>query len=96
MIGAGDPVATGLVEGLARPGGNITGLTELSTEHSAKRLELLVNLRTAKTLGLELAASLVARPTRLSNEGVVVRRGRHTRPAGGARKPGTLAGRHGH
>ena len=41
MIGAGDPVATGLVEGLARSGGNITGLTELSTELSAKRLELL-------------------------------------------------------
>ena len=37
---AGDPVATGLVDGVARPGGNITGVTELSTELSAKRLEI--------------------------------------------------------
>jgi putative ABC transport system substrate-binding protein len=41
ITGAGDPVATGLVDGLARPGGNLTGVTELSTELSAKRLEIL-------------------------------------------------------
>jgi putative tryptophan/tyrosine transport system substrate-binding protein len=41
VTGAGDPVATGLVEGLARPGGNLTGVTEISTELSAKRLEIL-------------------------------------------------------
>jgi hypothetical protein len=41
VTGAGDPVATGLVDGLARPGGNITGVTELSTELSAERLEIL-------------------------------------------------------
>ena len=41
VTGSGDPVATGLVEGLARPGGYVTGLTELSTELSAKRLEIL-------------------------------------------------------
>jgi putative ABC transport system substrate-binding protein len=41
ITGAGDPVATGLVDGLSRPGGNITGVTELSTELSAKRLEIL-------------------------------------------------------
>ena len=41
LTGAGDPVATGLVDGLARPGGNLTGVTELSTELSAKRLEIL-------------------------------------------------------
>jgi putative ABC transport system substrate-binding protein len=40
VTGAGDPVATGLVEGLARPGGNLTGVTEISTELSAKRLEI--------------------------------------------------------
>jgi putative ABC transport system substrate-binding protein len=41
VMGSGDPVATGLAEGLARPGGYLTGLTELSTELSAKRLEIL-------------------------------------------------------
>jgi putative ABC transport system substrate-binding protein len=42
MVGAGtDPVAAGLVESLARPGGNVTGLTNLTREPGGKRLELL-------------------------------------------------------
>ena len=41
VVTAQDPVATGLVDSLARPGGNITGLTLLTRELSGKRLELL-------------------------------------------------------
>ena len=41
MVAVGDPVATGLVPNLARPGGNITGLTSIAEEIEGKRLELL-------------------------------------------------------
>ena len=41
FIGAGDPVTSGLVTSLARPGGNVTGLSVLSTELVGKWLELL-------------------------------------------------------
>src|SRR5688572_83751 len=41
IIGAGDPVATGLVKSFAHPGGNITGVSALETELSGKRVELL-------------------------------------------------------
>ena len=80
VTGAGDPVATGLVDGLARPGGHLTGVTELSADLSAKRLEILKdtvpNLRrvamlwNANNLGMSLryqsaqTAAYGARPTR--------------------------------
>jgi putative tryptophan/tyrosine transport system substrate-binding protein len=81
----GDPVASGLVSSLARPGGNVTGLSMLNTEISAKRVQLLrevlptvkrvavlsdpvvtaldlvINLRTAKALGLTIPPSVLAR-----------------------------------
>jgi putative ABC transport system substrate-binding protein len=41
MAGATDPVATGLVNSLARPGGNVTGLTSVTGELGGKLLELL-------------------------------------------------------
>jgi len=41
MVAVGDPVGTGIVPSLSRPGGNITGLTSISTEMDGKRLELL-------------------------------------------------------
>ena len=41
MVTGLDPVATGLVDSLARPGGNITGLATLSRDLTGKRLELL-------------------------------------------------------
>lgn len=41
MTSAGDPLGTRLVNGLARPGGNVTGLSLMSPDISGKRLELL-------------------------------------------------------
>ena len=41
MTAVGDPVARGIIDSLARPGGNITGLTSVSPDLAGKRLELL-------------------------------------------------------
>lgn len=45
MAGVGDPVAIGLIAGLARPGGNITGVSAAHGDISSKRLELLLSPR---------------------------------------------------
>jgi putative ABC transport system substrate-binding protein len=44
MVTLQDPVTTGIVDSLARPGGNITGLTRLGRDLSEKRLELLTEV----------------------------------------------------
>jgi putative ABC transport system substrate-binding protein len=57
MVIADDPVATGLVDSLARPGGNVTGLTRLTQELNGKRLELLKEVvPTASRVGVLLIA----------------------------------------
>jgi putative tryptophan/tyrosine transport system substrate-binding protein len=43
-INAGDPVSTGLVESLARPGGHLTGISDVSADLTPKRLEFLKQL----------------------------------------------------
>lgn len=53
IANVGDAVAQGFVTSLARPGGNVTGLTSLNTELSAKRVDLLVD---ALPSGIHLVA----------------------------------------
>jgi len=54
----GDPIRLGLVDNLKRPGGNITGATQLNTEVMAKRFELLRELLPSASLVV-----LMANPT---------------------------------
>jgi putative tryptophan/tyrosine transport system substrate-binding protein len=57
MVIPDDPVATGLVDSLARPGGNVTGLTRLTQELNGKRLELLKEVvPTTSRVGVLLVA----------------------------------------
>ena len=60
MATSGDPVGSGLVASLARPGGNVTGLSLLATDVETKRLELLKE-----------AVSRVSRVAYLSNPDIV-------------------------
>jgi ABC-type uncharacterized transport system substrate-binding protein len=95
VTGAGDPVATGLVDGLARPGGHLTGVTELSADLSTKRLEILKdtvpNLRrvamlwNANDLGMSLryqSAQTAAGVLGVEVQALGVRELRGSRPAG--------------
>jgi putative ABC transport system substrate-binding protein len=44
MVGSGDPIGAGLIKNLARPGGNVTGMTIQETDLGGKRLGLLSEL----------------------------------------------------
>jgi putative ABC transport system substrate-binding protein len=64
-VGA-DPVELGLVSNLARPGGNVTGVTALNRELMAKRLEILREL-----LPNETVVGLLVNPNNLNTDSVV-------------------------
>src|SRR6185503_15808452 len=52
MTGSSDPVGTGLVASLARPGGNVTGMSIVAPELAQKRLELLRRVLPAVRVGV--------------------------------------------
>src|SRR5215831_8792375 len=64
MVPLGDPVATGLVTSLARPGGNVTGLTFMASGLAAKRLALLKEAvpRLSRVLVLSYLVDPIAAP----------------------------------
>src|SRR5262249_15524480 len=62
MIGVGDPVQAGLVESLARPGGNLTGNTVLSPDLGPKRLQIL-----REAIGNVRRVAYLANPDNASN-----------------------------
>jgi putative tryptophan/tyrosine transport system substrate-binding protein len=55
VVGAQDPVGSGLVASLARPGGNVTGIVSLTAQLGPKRLEMLRALLPAGTTVILLA-----------------------------------------
>jgi putative tryptophan/tyrosine transport system substrate-binding protein len=50
FMAVGDPVGAGIVESLARPGGNVTGLSDLATQMQGNRLQLLHEIASAASL----------------------------------------------
>jgi putative ABC transport system substrate-binding protein len=101
---AGDPVGSGMVGSLARPGGNVTGLSIQSTDLAGKRIELLrevlPGLRRLAIIGhigasgavLEIAeAQAAARKLGLEVETLEIRRAEEIAPALGTLKSGVQA-----
>jgi putative ABC transport system substrate-binding protein len=64
--GVGDPVGIGLVDSLARPGGNVTGFTNIVTELMPKLLELVAELVPQAKL-----IALLVNPNNANSEGVI-------------------------
>ena len=64
MAGAGDPVGTGLIASLARPGGNVTGTSSTATELSGKLLEFILELlpRAKRVAVLVNASDVFSKP----------------------------------
>ena len=66
MANTGDPVGSGFVASLARPGGNVTGLSNLGPELNSKRLEVLKDaIPKLARVGFLRGASSIASPTQL-------------------------------
>jgi putative tryptophan/tyrosine transport system substrate-binding protein len=81
---AGDPIATGLVANLARPGGNVTGLSLQQTDTAGKRLELLREVvpslhRLAILASIDSAAAALDIARDRGNRPRARPRGRHAR-----------------
>jgi putative tryptophan/tyrosine transport system substrate-binding protein len=71
---AGDPVGSGLVASLARPAGNVTGLSNLATDLDAKRLELLREVvPSLKRLAVLVNADYSVREKELAEIGTAAR-----------------------
>ena len=66
FINVGDPVGMGLIASLAKPGGNTTGFSNISTELTAKQLELLSELVPQGRL-----LALLVNPNNANAEGVI-------------------------
>ena len=63
MAGASDPVGAGVIASLARPGGNVTGVTILSTDLASKRVQLLSEILPAvKRIGVLVRKGSTAAP----------------------------------
>jgi len=77
MISVGDPVAAGLVQSLAHPGGNITGNTILSPELAPKRLQLIKEIFPSAS-----RIALLWNPDNISN-GVILEQLRYAAPGQG-------------